>query len=333
MTPVRSSGAGCGCAGPRQRIAAVAVGTLVLALSVSSIMTVQAWRSERPTGPAATTPAAPSPAVSLSAPQRFIPATRTENGRVIMPVTFLDGTTAEIVYPGDLDLAGMGADPSAAAHCTARRSTAAHGISTSHTANRSASHSPVRCSRSIPEQTEDPFVCFEDSPRADRLPGLRDRRVAAWASGITRPTRCRTSCVRCRSAHLRGRVSADGFPVLTSTPPVRLTPLGKAVRPITDFRPSQRQPGGVQSHAHVPHRLCGTARERTARRNIDTRPMPSGVVHATEHHRRSGLHRADHQHFAGAQRPLPLPHDAAPAALIHRQRGICQSYLVASRPG
>ena len=37
------------------------------------------------------------------------------------------------------------------------------------------------------------------------------------------------------SAHLRGHVSADGFPVLTSTPPVRLTPLGPPPGPSLTF--------------------------------------------------------------------------------------------------
>ena len=37
------------------------------------------------------------------------------------------------------------------------------------------------------------------------------------------------------SANLRGRVSADGFPVLTATPPVRLTPHGQAHGPSLTF--------------------------------------------------------------------------------------------------
>lgn len=43
----------------------------------------------------------------------LVPDTYTEDGRVVMPVTFPDGTTAEFVYPKSLDLAELGARPHA----------------------------------------------------------------------------------------------------------------------------------------------------------------------------------------------------------------------------
>lgn len=43
--------------------------------------------------------------------ESFTPATHKEHGKVIMTVTFPDGSTAEIVYPPDTDIAAMGAQP------------------------------------------------------------------------------------------------------------------------------------------------------------------------------------------------------------------------------
>jgi hypothetical protein len=42
---------------------------------------------------------------------RFLPPTYEEGRKVVMPVTFPDGTTAEILYPPDLDLAGTNIQP------------------------------------------------------------------------------------------------------------------------------------------------------------------------------------------------------------------------------
>ena len=61
----------------RQRTTALAVGALVLGLSLSSVTAVQAWRAERPATPR------PQPSVrSEPEPRGFIPATRMENGQV-----------------------------------------------------------------------------------------------------------------------------------------------------------------------------------------------------------------------------------------------------------
>jgi hypothetical protein len=41
----------------------------------------------------------------------FVPATYREGHRVVLPVVFTDGTRAELVYPPDLDIAGLGVFP------------------------------------------------------------------------------------------------------------------------------------------------------------------------------------------------------------------------------
>ena len=43
--------------------------------------------------------------------QTFVPATYAEHGRIVMPVTFPDGTTAELLYPSALELAGFAIRP------------------------------------------------------------------------------------------------------------------------------------------------------------------------------------------------------------------------------
>jgi hypothetical protein len=45
------------------------------------------------------------------APGGFLPATYAEGDRTVMPVTFPDGTTAELVYPLELDLSGLRVQP------------------------------------------------------------------------------------------------------------------------------------------------------------------------------------------------------------------------------
>ena len=48
------------------------------------------------------------PSVSLTAEEPFVPATRREGGSIVMPVTFPDGATAEVVYDPALRLAERG---------------------------------------------------------------------------------------------------------------------------------------------------------------------------------------------------------------------------------
>jgi hypothetical protein len=60
-----------------------------------------------------TQPASPTEAASPSTDRQkgFVPRTYREGDSVVMPVTFPDGTTAELVYPPKLDLSGMRVQP------------------------------------------------------------------------------------------------------------------------------------------------------------------------------------------------------------------------------
>jgi hypothetical protein len=52
---------------------------------------------------------APPAAPEMTIP--FIPPTHRDGDSIVMPVTFPDGTSAELLFPQDVDLAGMGAQP------------------------------------------------------------------------------------------------------------------------------------------------------------------------------------------------------------------------------
>jgi hypothetical protein len=61
-------------------------------------------------GPTTGTPSV-SATGSAESFRAFIPPTQTEGDRVVLPVVFPDGTTAELVYPPELNLAGLGVRP------------------------------------------------------------------------------------------------------------------------------------------------------------------------------------------------------------------------------
>ena len=65
--------------------------------------------SSQPTPPLATRPKSP-----IGDPVEFVPPTKRENGKVVLPLEFPDGTTAELVYPPSLRVAQMGLRPLAA---------------------------------------------------------------------------------------------------------------------------------------------------------------------------------------------------------------------------
>ena len=56
-------------------------------------------------------PAASSPMPVAEDYEAFVPSTYEESGMIVLPITFPDGSTAEITYPPPLDIAGMGARP------------------------------------------------------------------------------------------------------------------------------------------------------------------------------------------------------------------------------
>ena len=97
----------------RHRVLVTAV-TLAMFAGAGLVVTwVAGDRGVRLSTPAPTT-ATPSSAPSSTVPSSvagFVPRTTREGDRTVLPVTFPDGSTAELVYPTALALAGMGVQP------------------------------------------------------------------------------------------------------------------------------------------------------------------------------------------------------------------------------
>lgn len=85
----------------------VAIATAFSASAVTLAVLFLAFNSRQPNTLPASEPIAPMP----SHPIRFKPSTYRQGPSVVMPVAFPDGTTAEIVYSPELQLAEMGVVP------------------------------------------------------------------------------------------------------------------------------------------------------------------------------------------------------------------------------
>jgi hypothetical protein len=98
----------------RALVASVAVAVLV-AIGAGALLVTDARRGGGPPDGSAAAPANPSPS-TIEAPdpgrrEVFMPPVRRERGRLVMPLTFPDGSTAELVYAPKLELAAMGVQP------------------------------------------------------------------------------------------------------------------------------------------------------------------------------------------------------------------------------
>jgi hypothetical protein len=106
---------------PDVRRLALIVVAFVIAASGLTAVVLAFWGGSTRTSPAVN----PTPTATITGPPGvlpepsdlghiatpFVPATHREGDRVVLPVTFPDGGSAELVYPATLDLAGMGAQP------------------------------------------------------------------------------------------------------------------------------------------------------------------------------------------------------------------------------
>jgi hypothetical protein len=97
----------------RRRVLVTGVTLVVFAGAGLVVTRVAGDRGVRLTTPAPTT-VTPSTIPSFTVPPSaagFVPRTTREGSRTVLPVTFPDGSTAELVYPTALALAGMGVQP------------------------------------------------------------------------------------------------------------------------------------------------------------------------------------------------------------------------------
>jgi hypothetical protein len=97
----------------RRRVLVVGVTLAVFAGAGVVVTWVAGDRGVRLGTPAPTT-VTPSTVASSTVPPSaagFVPRTTREGNRTVLPITFPDGSTAELVYPTALGLAGMGVQP------------------------------------------------------------------------------------------------------------------------------------------------------------------------------------------------------------------------------
>jgi hypothetical protein len=164
----------------------------------------------------------PSPTAERGA---FVPRTRIEGDRTVLPVTFPDGTRAEVVYPTELRIAELGVRPKGGwgtlegtefDGCCARDFLFGYGSGTpdalaTDRANKTftgVDGRPVHLVPAVSGGLSDYLVFQVGSWRVGVWASMADDRLATWA------------------AHLRTQVDADGFLVLRADAPLRLAEAG-----------------------------------------------------------------------------------------------------------
>jgi hypothetical protein len=88
-----------------RRTLAAALAVIILASAGAAAWLALDGRTGAPPTPSPPRVAAPSRAAV------FVPPVRRDQGRLVLPLTFPDGSTADLVYPPELNLAAMGVQP------------------------------------------------------------------------------------------------------------------------------------------------------------------------------------------------------------------------------
>jgi hypothetical protein len=200
----------------RRRRAGSALAVLLLVVSIS--LAGRWYFQDRDQAPAA--PPTPS-----QAPNAIVPAVRTEAGQAVMPVTFLDGTTAEVVYPKALDLASLGLRPGGSAElvgCCARDFTFPPGGESWF----AAAGRPLKQFTGADGQ---PVVLWPG--RSNDVGRYLVFHFGSWWMGMWDDAGGSTMTdeqLATWATHLRGRMTPDGFLVLQAVSPLRLAGPGPA---------------------------------------------------------------------------------------------------------
>jgi hypothetical protein len=99
----------------RRALAASLSLAVFVAVGADACTAVDSRHGSAPPASSAAAPAVPPPstveATDLTRRQVFVPPVRRDGGRLVMPLTFPDGSMAELVYPPELELAAMGLQP------------------------------------------------------------------------------------------------------------------------------------------------------------------------------------------------------------------------------
>jgi hypothetical protein len=204
---------------------------VVLLLLVTIGMAGRWYFQDRGPSDVGQTPVArPSPA---KAPNAVVPSVRIEAGKAVMPVTFLDGTTAEVVYPRALDLAGLGVRPAGSAElagCCARDFFFPSGGESWF----AAAGPPLKQFAGADGQA---VVLWPG--RSDDVGRYLVFHFGSWWMGVWDDAGGSTMTddqLAVWATHLRGRQTPDGFLILQATPPLRVAGPGPgATAPRLEF--------------------------------------------------------------------------------------------------
>jgi hypothetical protein len=174
----------------------------------------------------------PTPLEDVPSLDRFLPPTYEEDGKVVMPVTFPDGTNAEILYAPYLDLAGTNIHPYTSA--------VGPGVSKDFDIVYGEAEAVLRLLGQAKPLTEYPdgrggTVGFWRLPDADYLAF----QFGSWAA-LVRDSRAGESRMSEEqralwSSHLHGREVAGGWLTLEAEPPLTLARAGKHAGPELGF--------------------------------------------------------------------------------------------------
>jgi hypothetical protein len=165
----------------------------------------------------------------------FVPPTHRERDRIVMPLTFPDGTRVTLTYPPELAVAELGATPYGSGYLE----------------------------RDDGEVGRDLLVLYE-SDGEDHVPNALRLEFGRWTVEIydhaSPPAAMTEAERRAFAAGLHGRETADGFLILEATPPLRLATANEHAGPALEFGMSKRPPWLQLALAE-----CGPKAESTSR--------------------------------------------------------------------
>jgi hypothetical protein len=162
--------------------------------------------------------------IAEPAPAIFVPPTHRDGDRVVLPLTFPDGSRITIAYPPDLGIAELGLRPYGSA------------------ALEGDSPHPERS-----DTVGRDFLIRYDAGGDTQLPNSFDLEFGRWTVevydyGPGDPAAMTADERRSFLASLHGRVTDDGFLVLEATPPLTLAEAGDHAGPALLFGRSKRSP-------------------------------------------------------------------------------------------
>jgi hypothetical protein len=198
----------------------------------------------------------------------LVPATYREGDRVVLPITFPDGTSAELIYPPELEIADLGVFPYSSGRLPRERPTHEYGEvvgrdflirygDLEHVLAALNSGTPPRMiSRYRGADGADVGLWDLDTNDTVHYLGFQFGRWAVLVYDYVAGGAAMTDAERASwAANFTGRETDDGFPVLEGSGPLRLARAGEGAGPELDFSATGPERGlGLYPGECRPHR-------------------------------------------------------------------------------